>query len=77
MEELASQMDVLNMKVQEMNMIREIENLVESIKNEEFQKAKFEKQLYDTVAKRNFEYQEKIPLLPGPRLLARNSPAPA
>ena len=47
-EEMASYVDVLNMKVQHMNMVREIENLREGILNEEFQLVRLEKLLDDT-----------------------------
>ncbi|ASI90951.1 HlyD family type I secretion periplasmic adaptor subunit [Vibrio mediterranei] len=59
-EEMASYVDVLNMQVQESNMIREIENLDESIMNEKFQLERLDKQLADLVANRNSEYQAQI-----------------
>lgn len=59
-EEMASYIDVLNMQVQETNMLREIENLDEAIMNEQFQSARLEKQLNDTIASRNAEYQTQI-----------------
>lgn len=59
-EEMASYVDVLSMQVQESNMVREIENLEESIMNERFQLDKLEKQHRDLVANRNSEYQAQI-----------------
>ncbi len=59
-EEMASYMDVLNMQVQEMNMLREIENLDEALLNEEFQQLRLNKQLSDLIANRNAEYQSQI-----------------
>lgn len=59
-EEMASYIDVLNMQVQEMNMLREIENLDEAILNENFQHLRMKKQLNDLIANRNAEYQSQI-----------------
>jgi HlyD family type I secretion membrane fusion protein len=59
-EEMASYIDVLNMQVQEMNMLREIENLDEAVLNEEFQQIKLYKQLDDLIANRNADYQSQI-----------------
>lgn len=59
-EEMASYVDVLNMQVQESNMVREIENLDESVMNERFQLDKLEKQHRDLVENRNSEYQAQI-----------------
>ena len=59
-EEMASYIDVLNMQVQEMNMLREIENLDEAVLNEEFQQLKLYKQLDDLIANRNADYQSQI-----------------
>lgn len=55
-EEMSSYIDVLNMKVQHMNMVREIENLQEGMLNEEFQLTRFQKLLDDTRRTRNSEY---------------------
>ncbi|GEA61938.1 HlyD family type I secretion periplasmic adaptor subunit [Vibrio comitans] len=59
-EEMASYVDVLNMRVQESNMVREIENLDESIMNERYQLNKMSKQLTDLIADRNSKYQSQI-----------------
>lgn len=59
-EEMASYIDVLNMQVQEMNMLREIENLQEAILNEDFQRLRLQKQLNDLIANRNAGYQSQI-----------------
>ncbi len=59
-EEMASYVDVLNVQVQESNMVREIENLDESLMNEDFQLQKLDKQLTDLVENRNSEYQAQI-----------------
>ncbi|MCL1124266.1 HlyD family type I secretion periplasmic adaptor subunit [Shewanella surugensis] len=59
-EEMASYVDVLNMQVQEMNMLREIENLEEAALNETFQQKRLTKQLTDLISNRNAEYQSKI-----------------
>ncbi|MFA0087957.1 HlyD family type I secretion periplasmic adaptor subunit [Vibrio sp. 10N.261.51.F12] len=59
-EEMGSYVDVLNMQVQESNMIREIENLDESIMNEDFQLTRLDKQLNDLIVNRNAEYQAQI-----------------
>ncbi|MEZ8738622.1 HlyD family type I secretion periplasmic adaptor subunit [Photobacterium swingsii] len=59
-EEMASYVDVLNMQVQETNMLREIENLDEAVMTEQFQSARLEKQLNDTIASRNAGYQAQI-----------------
>lgn len=59
-EGMVSYVDVLNMQVQESNMVREIENLNESIMNENFQLAKFDKQLHDLIENRNAEYQTQL-----------------
>ncbi|WP_299005792.1 HlyD family type I secretion periplasmic adaptor subunit [uncultured Shewanella sp.] len=59
-EEMASYVDVLNMQVQEMNMLREIENLEEAQLNELFQQKRLKKQLTDLISNRNAEYQTKI-----------------
>ncbi|WP_298772906.1 HlyD family type I secretion periplasmic adaptor subunit [uncultured Shewanella sp.] len=59
-EEMASYVDVLAMQIQEMNMLREIENLEEAILNENFQKQRLTKQLTDLISNRNAEYQAKV-----------------
>ncbi|MDR9826614.1 HlyD family type I secretion periplasmic adaptor subunit [Vibrio sp. FNV 38] len=59
-EEMGSYVDVLNMQVQESNMVREIENLDESLMNEDFQLKKLDKQLRDLIENRNSEYQAQI-----------------
>ncbi len=59
-EKMTSYIDVLNMRVQKSNMVREIENLDESILNETFQVQRLEKQLTDMIASRNAEYQSQI-----------------
>lgn len=59
-EEMASYVDVLSMQVQEMNMLREIENLEEAALNETFQQKRLTKQLADLISNRNAEYQSKI-----------------
>lgn len=59
-EEMASYVDVLNVQVQESNMVREIENLDESLMNEDFQLQKLDKQLVDLIENRNAEYQAQI-----------------
>lgn len=59
-DEVASYVDVLNMRVQEMNMLREIENLDEAILNENFQLIKLDKQLADSKHNRNAEYLKSI-----------------
>ncbi|WP_394242412.1 HlyD family type I secretion periplasmic adaptor subunit [Vibrio astriarenae] len=59
-EEMASYVDVLNVQVQESNMVREIENLDESLMNEDFQLQKLDKQLIDLIENRNAEYQAQI-----------------
>ncbi|MGF1724638.1 HlyD family type I secretion periplasmic adaptor subunit [Photobacterium nomapromontoriensis] len=59
-EEMASYIDVLNMQVQESNMLREIENLHEAVMNEQFQSTRLVKQLNDTIASRNADYQTQI-----------------
>lgn len=59
-EEMASYVDVLNMKVQHMNMVREIENLREGILNEEFQLVRLEKLLDDTQKTRSTDYYAKL-----------------
>lgn len=59
-EEMASFVDVLNMRVQNMNMVREIENLHEAILNEKFQLKRMEKQLVNTRATRNNMYLDKL-----------------
>ncbi len=59
-EKMTSYIDVLNMRVQKSNMVREIENLDESILNESFQVQRLEKQLKDMIASRNAEYQSQI-----------------
>ncbi|CAH0525770.1 HlyD family type I secretion periplasmic adaptor subunit [Vibrio hippocampi] len=59
-EEMGSYVDVLNMQVQESNMVREIENLDESLMNEDFQFKKLDKQLRDLIENRNAEYQAQI-----------------
>ncbi|GHA49299.1 HlyD family type I secretion periplasmic adaptor subunit [Photobacterium aphoticum] len=59
-EEMASYIDVLNMQVQEMNMLREIENLNEAVMNETFQADRLTQQRTDTIATRNAEYQTQI-----------------
>ncbi|MCL9776817.1 HlyD family type I secretion periplasmic adaptor subunit [Vibrio methylphosphonaticus] len=59
-EEMASYVDVLNMQVQESNMVREIENLDESLMNEDFQLIRLDKQLNDLIVNRNAEYQAQM-----------------
>jgi len=56
-EEMASYVDVLNMKVQRMNMVREIENLDEATLNESYELIRLEKSLIDNRQSRNSEYQ--------------------
>ncbi|WP_261883009.1 HlyD family type I secretion periplasmic adaptor subunit [Vibrio pelagius] len=59
-EEMASHIDVLNMKVQHLNMLREIENLNEGILNEKFQLTRLEKQLSDNQKNRRTDYYAKL-----------------
>lgn len=59
-EEMASYIEVLNIRVQESNMQREIENLNESIMNEKFQLNKLEKQYRDIIENRISEYQAML-----------------
>jgi len=59
-ENVASYVDVLNIRVQRMNMLREIENLEEGILNEEFGLAKLRKQLSDQRIKRNSDYRAEL-----------------
>ena len=59
-EEMASFVDVLNMRVQNMNMVREIENLHEAVLNEKFQLNRMKKQLVNTAATRNNMYLDKL-----------------
>lgn len=59
-EEMASYLDVLNMQVQQSNMIREIENLDESIMSETFALNKLKKQFKDLIENRNAEYQSQL-----------------
>jgi HlyD family secretion protein/adhesin transport system membrane fusion protein len=59
-ENVASYVEVLNMRVQRMNMAREIENLDEGILNEEFALAKLEKQLNDQRLKRHSDYRMEL-----------------
>ncbi|KZX80752.1 hemolysin D [Oleiphilus sp. HI0009] len=59
-ENVASYVDVLNMRVQRMNMTREIENLDEGILNEEFALARLEKQLNDQRLKRHSDYRMEL-----------------
>jgi len=54
---MASYVDVLNMKVQRMNMVREIENLDEATLNESYELIRLEKSLIDNRQSRNSEYQ--------------------
>ncbi|WP_063653754.1 HlyD family type I secretion periplasmic adaptor subunit [Aliivibrio fischeri] len=59
-EDMASYVDVLNMKVQHMNMVREIENLQEAILTERFQLTRLEKLLEDTRKTRRTEYYSTL-----------------
>ena len=59
-EEMASYTDVLNMRVQLMNMKREIENLHESVLNEGFLLDRLSKQLNNIRFTRNNEYRTKL-----------------
>jgi len=59
-EEMLSYVDVLNMKVQRMNMVREIENLEEATLNERYALIRLEKALIDSRQSRNSEYQSQI-----------------
>lgn len=59
-EDMASFVDVLNMRVQESNMVREIENLHEAILNENFQLSRMQKQLINTRDTLNNKYLEKL-----------------
>jgi HlyD family secretion protein/adhesin transport system membrane fusion protein len=59
-DEVASYIDVLNMRVQKMNMLREIENLDEAILNENFLIQKLDKQLRDGRLTRNAEYLAEL-----------------
>jgi HlyD family secretion protein/adhesin transport system membrane fusion protein len=59
-EGMASYVDVLNMRVQDMNMVREIENLHESVLNENFGLTRLKKQLNSTRLKRTSDYRSKI-----------------
>ena len=58
-EEMASYIDVLNMQIQEMNMLREIESLTEALLNESYQQEHLDKQLANLISNRNSEYQNK------------------
>lgn len=62
-EEMASYLEVLNMRVQEMNMLREMENLKESIANEQFGLDKLSIQLRDLINNRNAEYSAQLATL--------------
>ena len=59
-ENVASYVDVLNMRVQKMNMLREIENLDEAILNESFGLDKLRKQLEDQRLQRHSEYRIEL-----------------
>lgn len=59
-EEMASFVDVLNMRVQSMNMIRETENLHEAILNEDFQLKRMKKQLVNIRVTRKNTYLDKL-----------------
>nr|WP_086937417.1 HlyD family type I secretion periplasmic adaptor subunit [Thaumasiovibrio occultus] len=59
-EKMASYLDVLGMEVQKLNMLREIENLDESIMNEKFQLEKMNIQLQDLRHNRNSEYTAQL-----------------
>lgn len=59
-ENVASYVDVLNMRVQKMNMLREIENLDEAILNETFALDKLHKQLNDQRLKRHSDYRIEL-----------------
>lgn len=59
-EEMASYVDVLNMKVQRMNMVREIENLKEATLTERYALIRLDKALIDAKQSRNTEYQSKV-----------------
>lgn len=59
-EEMASYVDVLNMQVQESNMIREIENLNESLMNEQFQLDKLNIKHNELIENRTSEYQAQL-----------------
>lgn len=59
-EGMASFVDVLGMQVQESNMLREIENLDESLLNESFDLKKISMQLENSKLKRKNEYWKKL-----------------
>ena len=59
-ENVASYVEVLNMRVQRMNMLREIENLNEGIMNEEFGLDKLNKQLSDQRINRHSDYRSEL-----------------
>lgn len=59
-EEMASLVDVLGMQVQESNMLREIENLDESLLNERFDLRKISMQLENSKLKRTNDYWKKL-----------------
>lgn len=59
-ENVASYVDVLNMRVQKMNMLREIENLDEAVLNETFALDKLHKQLSDQRLQRHSEYRMEL-----------------
>ena len=59
-ENVASYVDVLNMRVQKMNMLREIENLDEAVLNETFALDKLRKQLSDQRLQRHSDYRMEL-----------------
>lgn len=75
-EEMASYTDVLNMRVQKMNMAREIENLNESVLNEGFLLNRLSKQLENTIFTRNNEYRKNLAKL-GKELILKENVLPS
>ena len=71
-EEMASYTDVLNMRVQKMNMAREIENLHESVLNESFLLDRLTKQLENTKYTRNNEYRTNLAKLGKDLIIKQN-----
>ena len=59
-EEMASLVDVLGMRVQKSNMVREIENLDEALLNEGFELKKISMQLENSALNRKNEYWQKL-----------------
>lgn len=71
-EEMASYTDVLNMRVQKMNMAREIENLHESLLNEDFLLDRLSKQLTNAKFTRNNEYSTNLASLDKELIIKKN-----